>query len=356
MTRPTGALRLAVPAALDGERLDRGLALLVGISRAQASRVVADGRARVAGLAVMSGSRRLRDGDLLEVDLSPEAANPAGAGAGGPEWSGPQWSGPEWSLTGPERAEHGPPHAGSSPTAEVIFADADLVVVDKPAGLVVHPGAGNPEGTLVQQLVAIFPDIVNAGPDGNRPGIVHRLDKGTSGLLVVARTAAAREGLVRQMAARSTERRYLALVHGQLEADEGVIEAPVGRSQSHRVKMAVVEGGRHARTHYRALDRSGLPLPATLVSCRLETGRTHQVRVHFAAIGHPVVGDQRYAKPSLLALSREALPPLRRPWLHAARLGFVHPLTGAPMSFTSALPEDLAQVLAVLGLAVPPQP
>ena len=187
---------------------------------------------------------------------------------------------------------------------------------------------------------------------------MQRLDKGTSGLLVVARHPVARQGLVAQLAARSVERRYLAVLYGQLEADEGVVEAPLGRSPRSRLKMAVVEGGRHARTHYRAEARSASPLPVSLVTCRLETGRTHQVRAHLAAIGHPVVGDQRYAKANQLAATRQLLPALARPWLHASHLGFVHPVTGAAMSFSSALPADLQETLAPLGLPehVPPGP
>jgi len=235
----------------------------------------------------------------------------------------------------------------------VVFVDDDVVVVDKPAGLVVHPGAGNSQGTLAQQLQSLFPEIVEAGPAGDRPGIVHRLDKGTSGLLVVARSAPARESLVRQMAARSAQRGYLAVVHGEMEADEGSIDAPLGRSPSHPVKMAVVAGGRHARTHYRALGRTPAPLPATLVFCRLETGRTHQVRVHLAAIGHPVLGDGRYCKPTQLAAQKRTVPALERQWLHAAQLGFIHPVTGEQMVFRSPLPDDLAGTLGPLGLALP---
>ena len=207
----------------------------------------------------------------------------------------------------------------------MVFADDHLVVVDKPAGLVVHPGAGNRQGTLVQQLLVRFPDISGAGPDDERPGIVHRLDKGTSGLLVVARTAPARQGLVAQLAARSVERRYLAVVHGELEADEGVVEAPLGRSPRSRLKMAVVEGGRQARTHYRAGARSASPLPVTLVTCRLETGRTHQVRAHFAAIGHPVLADQRYAKASQFAAAQEDLADAEAALAARRPLGFRAP-------------------------------
>jgi 23S rRNA pseudouridine1911/1915/1917 synthase len=248
-----------------------------------------------------------------------------------------------------------PPAAVATPPAgRVVFVDADVIVVDKPAGLVVHPGAGNSHGTLVQQLLVLFPDIAGAGPDGDRPGIVHRLDKGTSGLLVVARNPASREHLVKQMAARSAERRYVAVVHGELASDEGSIDAPLGRSASERVKMAVVHGGRHAVTHYWTRSRSPSPLPATLVTCRLETGRTHQVRVHFAAIGHPVVADDRYSKPGQLAAARRVLPNLQRPWLHAAQLGFTHPVSGERLSFTSTLPSDLAGALTLLGLTADP--
>ncbi|HUC15810.1 MAG TPA: RluA family pseudouridine synthase [Acidimicrobiales bacterium] len=322
-------MKLTVPAALEAERVDRGAALLVGLSRAEASRLVDEGRVRISGLVVRAGSRRLRSGELLEVDLAghtPLQPRPAPRSA----------------------TSSGPP-----PAAAVVFADEDLVVVDKPAGLVVHPGAGNSEGTLVQQLVRLFPEISAVGPEDDRPGIVQRLDKGTSGLMVVARTSAAREGLVAQLAARSVERAYLAVVHGELEADEGTVDAPLGRSQSHRVKMAVVQGGRQALTHYRAESRSTSPVPVTLVSCRLGTGRTHQVRVHFAAIGHPLLCDDRYSKPSQLAAARTALPGLRRPWLHAARLGFTHPVTGEPLRFSSELPADLAATLGPLGLSLP---
>jgi 23S rRNA pseudouridine1911/1915/1917 synthase len=323
-------MALAVPAALEGERVDRGLALLAGLSRAEASRLVAAGGARVGGVPVRAGSRRLRAGELLEVELG-LAGPPPGPGA----------------VTTPDDGAGGPDGVLLAP---VVFADEHLVVVDKPAGLVVHPGAGNRQGTLVQQLLVRFPDISTAGPDDERPGIVQRLDKGTSGLIVVARNPEARQGLVAQLAARSVERRYLAVVYGELEADDGVVEAPLGRSPRSRLKIAVVEGGRQARTHYRAIARSASPLPVSLVICRLETGRTHQVRAHFAAIGHPVLADQRYAKASQLEATRKILPALRRPWLHAARLGFVHPVTGEPMSFTSVLPADLQQSLSVLGL------
>lgn len=326
---PSELLRLTVPAALEAERVDRGLALLAGLSRAQASRLVSEGRVRLSGSAVSARSRRLRSGELLEADLAGQSAGER-VGPGGEA-----------------------PSSAPAALAKVVFADKDVVVVDKPAGLVVHPGAGNRQGTLVQQLISIFPEIAAAGPEGERPGIVQRLDKGTSGLMVVARTSAARESLVAQLAARSVDRVYLAVVHGDLEADEGTVDAPLGRSQAQRVKMAVVQGGRHAFTHYSVQGRSASPLPLTLVSCRLGTGRTHQVRVHFAAIGHPVLADERYSKPSQLAAVRATLPALRRPWLHAAQLGFTHPVTGQPMVFSSELPADLTETLEPLGLNLP---
>ncbi len=331
---------MSVPTALDGERLDRGVAMLAGVTRAQAARLVLAGHARVAGAYVRTGSRRLRSGELLEVWPQILEGDPGATVAG-------TQGGPGGGGAGDDRPE--------AKVAAVVYVDEHLVVVDKPAGLVVHPGAGNAVGTLVHQLVAMFPDMALAGP-ADRPGIVHRLDKGTSGLLVVARTEQARSGLVAQMAARSAHRRYLAVVHGLVEADLGIVEAPVGRSQSQRLKMAVVQGGRQARTGYRALGRSGLPMAVTLVACRLETGRTHQVRVHMAAIGHPLLGDLQYGRAGLVLEEARVLPGLARPWLHAAELGFVHPVTGDTLYFSSALPDELLASLPVLRLPLPPVP
>lgn len=331
-------LRFNVPAALDGERVDRGLALLTGATRSQAAKLVVDGSTRLGGRLVTSGGRRLREGELLEVDV-------------------PATNEPSAPRAGLVAAATGPAPAVSSDVGElaarVVFADDDLVVVDKPAGLVVHPGAGNTQGTLVQQLLLLFPDIASAGPPGDRPGIVHRLDKGTSGLLVIARNKPARENLTAQLVARKVERRYLTVVHGQVEPDDGVVEAPLGRSPFVRTKVAVIEGGRRARTRYSVLARSGTVLPASLLVCQLETGRTHQVRVHLAAIGHPVLADERYATPGLLRSCRVALPLLTRPWLHAARLSFAHPIGGQPMTFESDLPPELNDSLSLLGLALP---
>ena len=229
------------------------------------------------------------------------------------------------------------------PAFTVVFEDDDVVVVDKAAGIVVHPGAGHEAGTLVHALVARYPDIGGVGaPD--RPGIVHRLDAGTSGLMVVARTAAAYESLVAQLSARTVERVYSTLVLGTVEAPAGIVDAPIGRSDNDPTRMAVTTGGREARTRYEVEHRFASPVPCTHLACRLETGRTHQVRVHLAAIGHPVAGDGRYGgeRPAFAALG------LRRPYLHARALAFDHPLTGERVRFSSDLPDDLAGVHAAL--------
>ncbi len=239
-----------------------------------------------------------------------------------------------------------PESVATGPAAEpgvgfrVVHADASVAVVDKPAGLVVHPGAGHREGTLVGGLLAAFPDLadlVTAGvcaPD--RPGIVHRLDKGTSGLLAVARTEPAYRSLVEQLATRTMERRYQALVVGLVADDRGEIEAPIGRSARTPTKMAVTAQGKPARTAYRVVERRGVdtPTPTTLLELALQSGRTHQIRVHMAAIGHPVVGDARYGTPDKRLGSG-------RFFLHAFRLAFEHPDTGVKAEFTSALPDDL---------------
>jgi 23S rRNA pseudouridine1911/1915/1917 synthase len=227
----------------------------------------------------------------------------------------------------------------------VVHADADVAVVDKPAGLVVHPGAGHQEGTLVGGLLSRFPDLSALVASGvcppDRPGIVHRLDKGTSGLLAVARTEAAYGALVAQLADRSMQRRYLALVEGSVADDRGEVDAPIGRSTRTPTKMAIAAGGRAARTGFTVLERRFLPRPTTLVELSLRSGRTHQIRVHMAAIGHPVVGDARYGTPE------RALGPGRF-FLHAHSLGFTHPTSGEHMEFSAGLPADLDRFLGGL--------
>jgi 23S rRNA pseudouridine1911/1915/1917 synthase len=299
-----------VPAALAGERVDRVVAMLTGLPRAEVAGLVTAGAVRVGGRPVGARSRRLVEGDELEIDV------------------------PEHGTTAlvPDAAVDVP----------VVHADAHVVIVDKPAGLVVHPGAGNQTGTLVHGLLARFPQLAAGPGDLHRPGIVHRLDKGTSGLLAVALTQVAYDSLVAQLQARTVDRRYTALVWGHVEADAGMVDAPVGRSGRDPTRMSVSRRGRDARTRYRVEARYDRPVPMSLLECRLETGRTHQIRVHLAAIGHPVVGDSRYGgkRPDL---------PAARPFLHAGRLAIDHPGTGERLDLRSPLPADLEDLRGHIG-------
>jgi 23S rRNA pseudouridine1911/1915/1917 synthase len=295
-----------VPVALAGERVDRALALLTGWSRAAISRLCHDGDVLVAGKPAAK-SRRLGAGEVVELLSEPEPPSPPG----------------------PE------------PVPVVVRYDDDhVIVVAKPAGLVVHPGAGHAGGTLVNGLLARYPDIAGIG-DAARPGIVHRLDRDTSGLMLVARSAPAYDALVDALARRTVDRRYSALVWGRLDAPRGAIDAPVGRSSRRRTRMTVREGGREARTGYEVVREYAEPC-VSLLECRLETGRTHQIRVHLAAIGHPIVGDAAY---------RGDRPPLRpgRPFLHAGEVGFTHPASGDAMRFVEPLTLELAALLDELG-------
>jgi 23S rRNA pseudouridine1911/1915/1917 synthase len=307
-------VKQTVPAALNGQRVDRVVALLTDLSRTRVAELVAEGAVSVAGRTVTSRSRRVTQGEELEVALPDEPSAPTLA-----------------------------PNPGvASPVVNVVHADDEVIVVDKPAGLVVHPAPGTRGPTLVHGLLARFPDLALLEPgQPDRPGIVHRLDKGTSGLLVVARTAAAHRSLVSQLRRRSVDRRYLALVCGRVDEAGGVVDAPVGRAASERTRMAVSAGGRAARTHYQVVERFADP-PASLLECRLETGRTHQVRVHMAAIGRPIVGDVRYGGRDASVLS------LERPFLHAHELSFDHPATAERRTFSSELPADLEEILGLL--------
>ncbi len=237
---------------------------------------------------------------------------------------------------------HGP-HGDPEVVVPLVYEDEHVFVVDKPAGLVIHPGRGADSGTLVHGLLAIDPGLVGVGPDPDRPGIVHRLDRGTSGLMVVARTPAAHDVLRAAIAAHDVEREYAALVEGTVAEATGRIEAPLGRSPRRPTLRAVVPDGKPAATDYEVEARYTEPVAVSLLACRLETGRTHQIRVHLAAIEHPVVGDEAYGARSDL--------PLGRPFLHARRLAFTHPVTGEACTFTSPLPEDLVAVLDLLGPA-----
>lgn len=295
-----------VPAALAGERLDRVVAMMTGVSRSEASHLVTGGSVEVDGSIVTTRSHRVAEGSVVDVDLPAPSLDTGLV--------------PDPGVVVP-----------------VVYEDDDLLVVDKPAGLVVHPGAGQPAGTLVHGLLARYPDLEGVG-QADRPGIVHRLDKGTSGLLLVARSPRAYEALVGMLSAREVERRYWTLVWGEVEAPSGEIDAPVGRSLRHRTRMAVTMRGRPALTRYTVRRHFHRPVTATELVCTLGSGRTHQIRVHLASIGHPVVGDGRYggARPAL---------PVPRPALHAEHLALAHPVTGEPLAFDSPLPADLRALL-----------
>jgi 23S rRNA pseudouridine1911/1915/1917 synthase len=306
-------LTVTVPASLDGVRVDKAVSLVADLSRSTVNALVDQGRVRIDGVTVRSRSAALRLGQELEVDREEERA-PA------------------------------EPEGDAGVSFEVVSADQDVIVVDKPAGLVVHPGPGHRSGTLVNGLLARFPDIGAlpraVGSDPDRPGIVHRLDRGTSGLLAVARSAAAYHSLVDQLSRRDVTRNYRALVLGTVEGTSGLVDAPIGRSVSSPTRMAVSRKGKVARTRYHVDRRFTEPVPTTLLTASLETGRTHQIRVHLTAIGHPLVGDDVYAQGRSLPGSVIA-----RPFLHAAGLRFIHPATGEPVSWTSELPDDLREQL-----------
>ena len=324
-------LELVSPEEADGERLDRWLTGRVGtLSRSRLQALIKAGKVRVAGKVVTDPGYRVAAGAEIAVSVPPpEPAVPVGE---------------EIPLT-------------------VVFEDKHVIVVDKPAGLVVHPAAGHATGTLVNALIAHCGDSLSGIGGVKRPGIVHRLDKDTSGLLVVAKSDAAHAGLSEQFAAHGEDgrlqRAYLALVWGVPERRRGRIDAALARSTANRTKIAVTRGesGRHAVTHYEVIEtfatKAGKPL-ASLVRLVLETGRTHQIRVHLAYIGHPVMGDQTYgagfaaSTRKLGAEAREALDVLGRQALHAAELGFEHPVTGRPQRFTSMLPADIERLTEAL--------
>jgi 23S rRNA pseudouridine1911/1915/1917 synthase len=225
---------------------------------------------------------------------------------------------------------------------DVVYEDADLAVINKPKGMVVHPAPGNPNGTLVNALLYRFRTLSETGGE-TRPGIVHRIDKLTSGLLVVAKNDFTHEALAGQFAAHTAHREYMCIVHGNLKEDSGTVDAPIGRHKTDRKRMAVTEDGRRAVTHWRVLERFGTE---TLLDVSLETGRTHQIRVHMAYIKHPIVGDEVYGSAApKLGLNGQAL--------HGYRLTFTHPRTGETMTFTAPLPEDFKTALTRLGGCIP---
>lgn len=296
-----------IPAALSGERVDRIVALVADCSRADAAAVVAAGGVIVDGRLVTSGKLRLQVGQQIDVD---ETRLPVAV----------------------------VPQPDASVEFAVVYADEHVIVVDKPGGLVVHPGAGNSDGTLVNGLLARYPELAEVG-DPHRPGIVHRLDVGTSGLMVVARSVHAYHTLVYALSQRDVSRAYRSMVWGVMANPSGVIDAPIGRDHRDPMRMSVVIDGKSARTRFRTLAAYTLPVEATSLECRLESGRTHQIRVHLAAIGHAVIGDLTYG-------TGRAGIVVPRPFLHAAELAFVHPGSNEPLTFHSPLPADLAAVEA----------
>lgn len=329
LTAPSGRLAFSVGEGDVGARLDRFLGLAAGARRLALSRtrlkgLIEAGYVTVDGQVVRAAATKLIAEGTIEVEA--------------------------------------PPPDESRPVAQelplnIVFEDQHLLVLDKPAGLVVHPAAGHEDGTLVNALIAHCGDSLSGIGGVRRPGIVHRLDKDTSGLLVVAKTDAAHQGLSALFADHgrtgSLVREYRALVWGTPPMRQGTVDAPLGRHPRQREKMAVVspEQGRHAVTHWRLEQRFG---PVSLVSCRLETGRTHQIRVHLTHIGHPILGDSVYGagfKNKAAQLSqqgRRALEQLGRQALHAAKLGFVHPITGEELLFDSPLPTDFANLISEL--------
>jgi 23S rRNA pseudouridine1911/1915/1917 synthase len=297
---PAREVRITIPAELAGFRIDQALArLLPEESRSRLARLIEEGHVLVDGEQV-AAKRKLKSGEAVEVALAPRIEESA--------------------------------YAPEAIALDVVHEDDEVLVVNKPAGLVVHPGSGNWAGTLLNALLHHAPALEHLA----RAGIVHRLDKDTSGLLVVAKTEPAQHALVRQLQARTVKRTYLAVVRGKV-AGPGKVDAPIGRHPVHRTRMAVVPGGKTAITHYRVREAFA---GHTLLECDLETGRTHQIRVHLASIGFPLEGDPVYAGRGAQKLDRQAL--------HAWKLAFLHPRDGAPRAFEAAMPDDLRALLESL--------
>ncbi len=313
--------RGVVEAAEGGVRLDVWLAArLEGLSRMRVKGLIEAGRVAVGGRAVKA-AYRLQAGDQVEASIPP------------------------------------PPRDGLAAEAvalSIVFEDEHVLVVDKPVGMVTHPGAGRPTGTLAAAALAHAPEMAGVG-SARRPGIVHRLDKGTSGLIVLAKTQAAYDALTAQLARRTVSRRYLCVAQGSVRRAQGVIDTAIGRDPHSRLRMAVLKEGKGKRavTHFRVLERFGAAAGAvSFIECRLETGRTHQIRVHLASLGHPLLGDDTYrarrAAPAGDPRLTELIAGLGGVALHAAGLTFAHPTTGAPMDFSCPLPDRISQILSHL--------
>jgi 23S rRNA pseudouridine1911/1915/1917 synthase len=310
------SLRLSVPSEAQDQRLDLYLVAQINTaSRSAIQRAINEGAITVNGK-IVKPSHRLSPGELVTGTIP-----------------------------------HAPPIEAvpENIPLDIVFEDDQIIVINKPAGMVTHPGAGVLSGTLANALVFHLQQQAQALPmrgGSSRPGIVHRLDVGTSGLIVAAKTDLAHLRLAEQFEARTVVKKYLALVYGVVKEDSGAIDAPIGRDPRSRVKMAVTPTGRHALSLYRVVERCA---EFTLVEIEIKTGRTHQIRVHFAHIKHPIAGDETYDSGRLQqvknAAQRAAIKKLRRPFLHAATLQFAHPVTGESLSFNAPLPADLTEVL-----------
>ncbi len=295
-----------------GERVDRFIAqALPDLSRSAVQRLIDEGQVTVNDAVLTQAAYKLRAGDAIVVRVPP------------------------------------PVPATVTPEAlplDILYEDADMLVLNKAAGMVVHPGAGNLSGTLVNAVLAHCPDLTGIGGE-IRPGVVHRLDKDTSGVLVIAKHDQAIRALQRQFKQRTVEKHYIALLNGMLAQSEGIIDAPIGRHKVHRQKMAVIANGKSARTRWRVLAhyRDAQNHPYTLALVDLLTGRTHQIRVHFAWLGYPLVGDATYGPPHAPRIAP-------RQFLHAQELHLTHPITGVALTFSVPLPPDLQAVLDALTL------
>jgi 23S rRNA pseudouridine1911/1915/1917 synthase len=293
---------ISVPESLSGERIDRALSLIFDITRTEAIDLLLNGKVQVSGKSkTPTKSYRLTAGEVILIAELPSTNDFV-------------------VLPRPDIP------------LDIVFHDEDIVVVNKAAHQVVHPGSGREDDTLVQALLARFPQISEVGEDPLRPGVVHRLDKGTSGVMVFALSNPAYEKMKTDIASHRYRRIYLAMVEGLLDTNSAVVDAPIGRSDSQPRKMTLKSGGRRAITRFEVLERFERPRDATFVSVELETGRTHQIRVHMASLGHPVLGDHLYGRPDDL---------LDRPFLHSSNLELAHPITGEEMTFSAALPKDL---------------
>jgi 23S rRNA pseudouridine1911/1915/1917 synthase len=299
-------INVTVPVDLDGGRADKVIATLLDSSRSAVRAIIDAGDARIDDVPVKP-AEKVRAGTVVRVYVPVEDVE----------------------LIADEDVPF-----------DIVYEDIEILVVDKPAGVVVHPGAGRGSGTLVNGLIARYPDIIGVGQEG-RWGIVHRLDRDTSGLLVVARTDAAYQELIEMMKARDVARRYLSIVKGVFTNTIGTIDAPIGRDPQNPTKMHLSRGGKPARTHYRRLAE-WTSREASYISVTLETGRTHQIRVHMRSISHPIIGDRVYGR-------RGVIGDPGRTWLHARELVFEHPLTREQLRFVSTLPDDLSDSLASLG-------